>query len=245
MSRNPNNAPDASGEPGAPGPRASRRRDRVLVIVLCLATLALAFWPDTRRDSGAAAKVRARVRSVNNELVQTYGIVQQGDQELTVEILGGDHEGAVVTAFNTLLGDPELDWVFSPGDEALVSVTSHNGELIADMLGPYRLRAEAVLAALFFLLLIVVAGWVGAKAIVSFAFAVVLMWRVLLPLSLDGFDPVLVSLAVVAVLTAAITFLVGGVSRKGGDGPSSAVSWDCSRRAAWRFCSLRRSISTG
>jgi uncharacterized membrane protein len=50
---------------------------------------------------------------------------------------------------------------------------------------------------------------------VSFLFAVLMIWRALVPLFLNGYDPIPVALGVTAVMTAAITLLVGGVGRRG------------------------------
>jgi uncharacterized membrane protein len=58
-------------------------------------------------------------------------------------------------------------------------------------------------------------GWTGAKALLSFVFAGMMLWKVLVPGLLKGFDPLLLSLTVVAILTAAIIFLVAGLTRKG------------------------------
>jgi uncharacterized membrane protein len=167
----------------------------------------------TKADSSSYAK--AKIINVNNALVHTYGVVNQGDQELKLEILNGKHTGQVVSAYNTLLGDPELDWLFSPDEQALISTYEENGKVLVDVLGPYRLQTEGFLALVFFILLIGVAGWVGVKAILSFIFSILLIWKVLIPLSLAGYDPILVSLFIVSVLTGAITLLVGGVTRKG------------------------------
>jgi uncharacterized membrane protein len=42
-----------------------------------------------------------------------------------------------------------------------------------------------------------------------------MLWKILIPYMLKGYDPVLLSLAVVATLTAVIIFLVAGLTRKG------------------------------
>jgi len=58
------------------------------------------------------------------------------------------------------------------------------------------------------------AGWIGVKALLSFVFVALIIWKALLPGILNGWDPILLALALVTVLTAAILFLVGGLTRK-------------------------------
>ena len=49
----------------------------------------------------------------------------------------------------------------------------------------------------------------------SFIFAGLMIWKVLAPLRLEGYDPIWLALAVVASLTAAIVFMVAGITKKG------------------------------
>jgi len=46
-------------------------------------------------------------------------------------------------------------------------------------------------------------------------FAAMMIWKVLIPCFLNEINPILVALIVVACLTAAVSFLVGGMNRKG------------------------------
>jgi uncharacterized membrane protein len=85
----------------------------------------------------------------------------------------------------------------------------------ANLIDHYRFLSEVLLFGLFAVGLVVFAGWTGAKALLSFVFSVVLVWKVLLPSFLRGVDPVLISLGVVTLLAAVILFLVGGAGRKG------------------------------
>jgi uncharacterized membrane protein len=84
----------------------------------------------------------------------------------------------------------------------------------ANLIDHYRFLSEVLLFGLFAVGLVVFAGWTGAKALLSFVFSVVLVWKVLLPSFLRGVDPVLISLGVVTRLAAVILFLVGGRDAK-------------------------------
>lgn len=79
----------------------------------------------------------------------------------------------------------------------------------------YRLGTEIFLLGLFALLLLVFGGWAGLKALLSFLFSALMIWKVLVPLMLKGADPVLLSLGTVAAMSAVIIFLVAGPTRKG------------------------------
>ncbi len=222
--RTPSRTPTRDGSPAGPDePRTSNARPRRdILFVLCVGVLTFAalliptgFERPTGRDSAA---VRARVLSVDNSAVRQYGFIREGAQLVRVRVLAGRFRDREVNGSNTLVGKLELDKFFSPGDTALVvlDLDTKTGEIrFANLIDHFRLHVEILLFALFAAFLVFFAGWTGAKALLSFIFSVVLVWKVLLPFFLKGVDPILISLAVVTCLTAVIVFLVGGVGRKG------------------------------
>jgi uncharacterized membrane protein len=112
----------------------------------------------------------------------------------------------------------DLDKLFAPGDLALVGLdlSTDRKEIVhANLVDHYRIHLEIFIFLLFCSFLIGFAGWTGIKALVSFVFTGVLIWKVLLPAFLLGWNPVLISLAIVILLTSVIIFLVGGIGKKG------------------------------
>ena len=63
-------------------------------------------------------------------------------------------------------------------------------------------------------LLILFAGRTGLRAVLSFFLTVLMIWKVLVPLYLKGWDPVWVGLAVTLTLTVLIIALVYGFDRR-------------------------------
>ena len=123
-----------------------------------------------------------------------------------------------MNANNMLIGKMELDKMFAPGDGALVVLDLDKiGEKIvhANVIDHYRIRFELILFGIFLLLLLGFAGWTGLKAVLSFLFTAVVIWKLLIPGFLKGWDPIVLTLGIVMVLTAAIIFLVGGLTTKG------------------------------
>ena len=132
-----------------------------------------------------------------------------------MKLLGGHFKGQTVEAVNRLNGSLAQDKLFAPGDVAFVTV-SHSGGVISvvSMTDHYRLDKEALLAGLFLLLLVLFAGWTGVRAILSFVDTILLMWKVLVPCLLRGWNPVWLALAIVLVLTALILSLIYGFDRR-------------------------------
>ena len=64
-------------------------------------------------------------------------------------------------------------------------------------------------------MLIAFGGLTGLKALLSFVFTWLMIWKVVVPFTLTGIDPIWLTFSVVAILTSAIIFLVAGVNRRG------------------------------
>jgi len=160
-------------------------------------------------------RARARVLSVDNSALEYYGVVTAGSQSVQVEILNTDYKGQIVTATNILLGKMETDKLFLQGDLVfLVLDKVENGQVInATAYDHYRIHVEIILVILFAILLIAFAGWRGVRSILAFAFTVIIIWKLLLPVILIGKDPVIIAFIVVTIITAVTIFLVAGITK--------------------------------
>jgi len=162
-----------------------------------------------------ADRVRAEVLSTDESDIVDTGLIRTGEQRCEVKILGGQFKGEIVTAINRLNGSMAQDKIFSEGDIAFV-VVSHSGNAITTvtMTDHFRLDKEALLAGLFLLLLVIFAGKTGIRAILSFADTILLMWKILVPCLLNGWNPVWLALGLVLVMTLVILSLIYGFDRR-------------------------------
>ena len=161
-----------------------------------------------------ADRVSALVLSTDESDIYDTGLVRTGDQRCRVRILGGQFAGTETDAVNRLSGSLAQDKLFSAGEKAFV-VVSHSGDEITTvyMTDHFRLDKEAILAGLFLLLLLIFARETGLRAILSFIDTILLMWKVLVPSLLNGYNPIWVSLGLVMALTAMILMLIYGWDR--------------------------------
>lgn len=194
------------------------KRDLFLVVLFSCCSVLLYFVPTgfEERFPKNSVRCRGRVIAVDNADILQTGILKQGVQALTVKLLDGPYAGQEVSATNQVLGKLEIDKMFAEGDVALMVLSLKDGELFfANAQDHYRLHTELILLLCFAALLIAFAGITGLKALLSFVFAAMMIWKVMVPLFLKDLDPILVSLGVITILTAAIIFLVGGLTKRG------------------------------
>ncbi len=162
-----------------------------------------------------AQRVRAEVISTDESDIVDTGLIRTGEQRCEVLLLGGSFKGRTVQAINRLSGSLAQDKLFAVGDIAFVAV-SHSGDEISwvTMTDHYRLDKEAILAGAFLVFLVLFAGKTGIRAILSFVDTILLMWKVLIPCLLRGWNPVWVSLGIVMALTALVLSLIYGFDRR-------------------------------
>ncbi len=193
-----------------------RRHGPVLAALLLLAVLlALPTGFEDHLTYQNADRVRAEVLTTDESDIVDTGLIRTGEQRCTVKLLGGQFREQTVEAVNRLNGSLAQDKLFSPGDIAFVTV-SHSGGVISvvTMTDHYRLDKEVILAGAFWLLLVLFAGTTGLRAILSFVDTILLMWKVLIPCLLRGWNPVWIALGLVLVLTALILSLIYGFDRR-------------------------------
>lgn len=196
---------------------STSRRDRLFALVITTICIGL-YFVDLARIPAAPAGIHARGRviAVDNSNVRTNLIVKTESQFLTVKLLDGPHQGQELAITNMLSGKMEFDEFYEVGATVLVEYDATKGKPATGLArGHYRLGLQLVLIGLFGLLLIGVAGVTGLKALLSFVFTAMVLWKVFFPLLLKGFAPLPTGMAVVGIFTAVITFSVGGMNRRG------------------------------
>lgn len=193
-------------------------KNHVPIIFSVLLIIALMLMPtgyEGKLTYQNADRVRAEVLSIDNSNIVDTGLIRTGEQQCTIKILSGKFKGETVVAVNRLNGSLAQDKIFSNGDTAMIAVSYRDNTITAvTMTDHYRLDKEALLAGLFLLLLILFAGKTGVRAIISFIATILLMWKVLVPYMLKGWNPVWLSIAIVTLMTIIILSLIYGFDKR-------------------------------
>lgn len=197
---------------------ARKKRDICFSAVILLCCIGLYFVPSPpqlAKQSGQPAA--AEVIAVDNSLVEQHGLVKFGSQKLTVRLLNPKYKGAVFRANNEMRAQMELDKQFASGDTAVVILqeTDNPQDTVLVAQDHFRLGWGLALFAGFCLLLCIFGGWTGVKALFSFVFSCIMIWKVVIPLVMAGWNASWLIFCSVCVLTAVIMYLVAGFSRKG------------------------------
>lgn len=137
-----------------------------------------------------------------------------GQQLLEVEVLTGEYKGAVLEATNFLSAYANVD--AKVGTRVIVRLdVDDQGELYVVSVPAYN-RAPVMLglALIFAALLVIIGRKKGVMALVGLVYTLACIWFIQVPMILRGAEPVLVSVIIVALTTAASLLFLTGLSRK-------------------------------
>ena len=195
-------------------------KDILFIIVISIVTLIIFMLPTGFENSGVQSNaVRSRVRIVatDNSAVRTMGIIKYGDQRLDIQILSGNFKGEIYPTTNHLSGRMEMDKIFVEGEDALAVLTMADDGTISmiRIIDHYRTDKTIILASLFIIFTILLMGWMALKILLTFIFSAVMLIKVLYPLALLGFNPIVGAIIITTIISAVILLLVGGLTRRG------------------------------
>lgn len=162
-----------------------------------------------------AEHCKAKVIETDNSSIKDTGLVRTGEQRCKLLFLEGKFKEESATGINMLNGSLENDKLFFAGDTAMV-VINYSGRDIrsVSMIDHYRIDSEILLAAVFIAFLILFAGKTGIRALLSFVVTVLVIWKILIPLYLNGYNPIYTGLWITALLIVIIISLVYGFDRR-------------------------------
>ena len=166
-----------------------------------------------------AEKCRVLVEEVDNSKLIDTGLIRTGQQVCSVKILSGKFKGQLTEGWNMLGGSLSQDKLFRPGDivQAIVHYeTSESGTVFysVNLIDYYRLKVEFILAVAFAIFLISFAGMTGIRSVFSFVITILVLWKILVPFYLKGFNPIMTGIVVVAIMTFIILALVYGFDKR-------------------------------
>lgn len=203
------------------------RQDLIITLTLAVCCILLWFVPSPKRlTDDRAVKEQAVVLEVDNNDLQKHGLLEYGSQSLKVKLTSGPRKGTVYQAENLIRAQMELDKKFSSGDKIIVAMMPEDdpGSAVIRAQDYDRTFWTWLLAGLFCIFLCIFGKWTGVKALFSFFLSVMVIWKAVIPMVLNGFSASWTIFGCVCFLTAAIMFLVAGINRKGVAAFSGAIA---------------------
>ena len=192
----------------------------LLLLAVLVVTAAALRGGEGEREARAARKRLFAVARVTDVLADhsaedpwTEGR-RLGEQYIEVKLLTGPFKGTVLETSNYLNAYTNVDCRLGTRIVVRLDYDDHGEPYIISVPNYDRGLVLAGLLVMFGALLVLIGGKKGAMALLGLAYTLACLWYLLVPLILRGADPILVSIGVVALTTAASLLLLTGFSRK-------------------------------
>ena len=189
----------------------------VLILVLWAAVL---FWTEEDREATAARTRMFAVAEVTDILEDTAEVQDWtegrriGQQELEIEVLTGPWKGAVLETPNYLTIYTNVDARVGTRIIVRLDADEQGQPYVLSIPNYNRVPMLLGLMAIFAGLLVLIGRRKGVMALIGLVYTLACLWFILVPMILRGADPVLVTVVIVALTTAASLLLLTGLSRK-------------------------------
>ena len=136
-------------------------------------------------------------------------------QYVKLKILSGKYKGKIFEIENDLSDNIAYNIEVKAGDKIMVGIE----EFADDSTNIYvsdHIRSDHVfiLLGIFILLIILIGGKQGVKAVITLGLTIFLVLKVLLPLMLKGINPIPISVAISIIITIVTIFIIGGINSK-------------------------------
>ena len=195
--------------------KREKRRSLILCAVMLILCGLLCLLPNGHANvTSGFPRVQVRVEQVNNSLLDAVGIAYNGAQTCEVTILTGEHRGERHNAYNYLNSALDKDKLYTAGDTAWAMLQESAQGMTVTLVDHYRAATEGWILLVLAAALILYGGVTGCGALVSLAASAVIVWKLLIPLLLEGVNPMLAAFVTVVVLTLIIDVLVAGFTRQ-------------------------------
>lgn len=202
--------------------KKSNLRSLVLIALAAITFLAVIFFANKDRPvyrssntAGTDYEVGKVIRVVedNKTVDEKMDGIWRGSMVLEVEILSGKYKGdtAIVENYFSSLYNVRV----SEGDKVSIRIdTTGEGEYQVSVYNYYRVPQIIICVVVFAALLVIIGGKKGAKSIAGLAFTIVCILWILLPLSLKGFPPLLVTIVLILICNFFTFYILDGIQMK-------------------------------
>lgn len=209
---------------------AVKRKKAAYIVFFTLLVIFLISFPVEAQDPadpgvgedlrGEEETVRGKVLEILKEDTESFPI--HGDsaaiitQELNVEIISGDYKGETLVVENIIDERMAYNIEVSEGDHVLLYLEK---DAAGNIMGAYvteivRDTYLLYLVIIFLAAIILIGGLKGAKAALTLGITALAVIKILIPLILDGFNPVFAAVLVCSGVAAAALLIIGGINKK-------------------------------
>lgn len=190
---------------------------KILIIFVVVVSLILIINSNMLNQKSSTYEFeKAIVEDINEEKIDSDPIIEDvvlGYQQIKIKMTTGKYIGQTFNIRNPI---SRLYNVHTRiGDKIIVSIDEENNQI--QSISVFNYQKEQIvyfLIGLFFVLLIILSGWKGLKAVISLIFTGIMVIFFMIPMLFRGYKPIPITIITVAVTTIATLLLIDNPNKK-------------------------------
>jgi len=178
-------------------------------------------WGEIEEERLTASKEEVRYRGkvlevISEEKQEIEGGLESRLQILKVRITNGPFKGEIIEVNNLLEVDSPYNIEVSEGDQIFIlhEFDSEANIVNSYITGTVKDKYLIIITVLFTILLIIIGKFKGVRAAIALSITAVAIIKILLPMILKGYNPILISVALGIALTIITLLIISGIKRK-------------------------------
>ncbi len=184
----------------------------IVLIIIALFASIFNVYADEEPIMYTEKAVILEVEDIENIDFEDYGMDQQ---YVKLKITSGKYKNKNIDIINNLSGNKAYDIKVEKNDKVVVVIEEQVSGNIDVFISEY-LRQDYILylSILFIVLILIVGKQKGIKSVITLIITLFSVIKILLPLILKGFNPILTTICVSICITAMTLFIVSGINTK-------------------------------
>ncbi len=188
-----------------------------LIIMLGVMGLFIANNSTPQQNLQNTAIVKATVIEIDDHAESSNQSANHATdiQNIKVKIAKGQFKGEILNIEHLLSGNVTKDFYYNEGDRVLLWIEFSNNVITKSYIRQVVRDHYLLYLTIFFIFsLIIVGGKQGAKTILTLILTGFLILEVMIPLILEGLNPVVVSITIAFIIISASLLIISGHNRK-------------------------------
>ena len=186
--------------------------NKVLVLIIGIMVLSIFSYPVMSQPE--EEYYRGVIISVNNEKGEGH-LYESVEQEVVAEISNGPYKDQLINLKNVYVKNREhLNILLKEGMQVIIGADHQDGNVEFFLQDAARDRGLLYITIAFMLLLLLIGGFKGFKTLISLLFTAFIIVKVIFPLLLKGYSPILVTVISAIIIIVFVLLLIGGLNNK-------------------------------
>lgn len=178
-------------------------------------------WEEIEKERLSASQEEVQYRGevlevISEEKQEIEGGLESTLQILKVRITNGPFKGETIEVNNLLEANSAYNIEVSEGNQIfIISDFDQEANIVnAYVAGTIKDKYLITITVLFTIILIIIGKFKGLRAVISLAITAIAVVKILLPLILKGYNPILISVIIALAITIITLLIISGINRK-------------------------------